>query len=432
MPICHEAQHENDDHSRKRRPADAGVTGDCRAAACTGSRRHGRCLHSRPRLNHHALGRRGRIRFYAALGRDRRLRGRLLFSTPGDPIYPRHADVGDGRHSPAYGSKWAITLYVALLLGAVAFQAGNFTGAALALNFLLPSIPILVWVGLLALAALLMCWVGVYRLLENINRVIIGLIVLSFVLTLALAGPDPGEVAATGFSFQIPEGNYWLILALIATTLPPNTVLGLSAFIKRKYEGDTTTPMDRRLALSRFDHTTNVVITGVVMVAILLCSAAALHPLGTGVSGAADMAGQLTPVLGQYAGVLFSLGLWAAGFSSGLFNIAVQPPLLGEATGRNESARSSRNRGVMLLAALAPVVIVALYGSTPIELILTAQAINGLLLPAIVGSIWVLCNQKTLLGALSNTFRQNLVYGAVMLIVCLLALRVFLGMLGVI
>ncbi|WP_299260249.1 Nramp family divalent metal transporter [uncultured Kushneria sp.] len=330
------------------------------------------------------------------------------------------------------GRKWAITLYVALLLGAVAFQAGNFTGAALALNFLLPSIPILVWVGLLALAALLMCWVGVYRLLENINRVIIGLIVLSFVLTLALAGPDPGEVAATGFSFQIPEGNYWLILALIATTLPPNTVLGLSAFIKRKYEGDTTTPMDRRLALSRFDHTTNVVITGVVMVAILLCSAAALHPLGTGVSGAADMAGQLTPVLGQYAGVLFSLGLWAAGFSSGLFNIAVQPPLLGEATGRNESARSSRNRGVMLLAALAPVVIVALYGSTPIELILTAQAINGLLLPAIVGSIWVLCNQKTLLGALSNTFRQNLVYGAVMLIVCLLALRVFLGMLGVI
>ncbi|WP_438764641.1 Nramp family divalent metal transporter [Kushneria sp. TE3] len=330
------------------------------------------------------------------------------------------------------GRKWAITLYVALLLGAVAFQAGNFTGAALALNYLLPSIPILAWVGILALSALLMCWVGIYRLLENVNRVIIALIVLSFVLTLALAGPNPNEVAATGFSFRVPEGNYWLILALIATTLPPNTVMGLSAFIKRKYEGDTTTPMDKRLALSRFDHTTNVIITGVVMVAILLCSAAAIHPLGTGVSGAADMAGQLTPVLGQYAGVLFSLGLWAAGFSSGLFNIAVQPPLLGEATGRNESARSPRNRGVMLLAALAPVVIVALYGSTPIELILTAQAINGLLLPAIVGSIWVLCNQQTLLGTLANTFKQNLVYGLVMLIVCLLALRVFLGMLGVI
>lgn len=330
------------------------------------------------------------------------------------------------------GRKWAITLYVALLLGAVAFQAGNFTGAALALNFLLPNVPILAWVSLLALAALLMCWVGIYRLLENINRIIIALIVLSFVLTLALAGPNPGDVVATGFSFQIPEGNYWLILALIATTLPPNTVLGLSAFIKRKYAGDTTTPMEKRLALSRFDHTTHVIITGVVMIAILLCAATALHPLGTGVSGAADMAGQLTPVLGQYAGVLFSLGLWAAGFSSGLFNIAVQPPLLGEATGRHESARSTRNRGVMLLAALAPVAIVALYGSTPIELILTAQAINGLLLPAIVGSIWVLCNQQTLLGSLANTFRQNLIYGLVMLIVCLLALRVFLGMLGVI
>lgn len=330
------------------------------------------------------------------------------------------------------GQKWAMTLYVALLLGAIAFQAGNFTGAALALNFLLPSIPIIAWVGILACAALIMCWIGIYRLLENVNRLIVALIVLSFVLTLALAGPAPAEVAASGFSFQVPEGNYWLILALIATTLPPNTVMGLSAFIKRKYAQDTTTPLTKRLLLSRFDHTTNVVITAVVMVAILLCSATALHPLGTGVSGAADMAGQLTPVLGQYAGILFSLGLWAAGFSSGLFNIAVQPPLLGEASGQEEHAKSPRNRSVMLLAALVPVVIVALFGNTPIELILTAQAINGLLLPAIVGSIWVLCNQRRLLGKLTNTLTQNLLYGAVMLIVCLLALRVFLGLLGII
>ncbi|RKR07548.1 NRAMP (natural resistance-associated macrophage protein)-like metal ion transporter [Kushneria sinocarnis] len=330
------------------------------------------------------------------------------------------------------GRGWSGLLYVALLLGAVAFQAGNFTGAALALNFFLPSIPIVVWVALLALAALIMCWVGVYRLLENVNRVIIGLIVLSFVLTALFAGPDLATVAATGFSFQVPAGNYWLILALIATTLPPNTVLGLSAFIKRKYANDHTTPMAERLALSRFDHTTNVVITGLVMVAILLCAGSVIHGSDASVSGATDMARQLTPMLGQYAGILFSLGLWAAGFSSGLFNIAVQPPLLGEALGRSEDAGDRFNRAAMLFAGLAPIAIVAAFGSTPIELILAAQAINGLLLPAIVGSIWVLCNRRRFLGELANTRRQNVVYGLVMLVVSLVALRVFLDIFGVI
>lgn len=330
------------------------------------------------------------------------------------------------------GRGWSISLYIALLLGAIAFQAGNFTGAALALNFFLPSISVLAWVSLLAIGALVISWIGIYKLLENINRVFIGLMVLAFVLTVFVSGPSIADVFTTGFSFQIPESNYWLVLALIATTLPPNTALGLSAFIKRKYENDTVTPAWKKIKLSHFDLRVNLLITATISISILICAGSVIFGTGAVIEGAADMAHQLTPLLGQYAGVLFALGLWAAGFSSGLFNISVQPALFGQAFGTSEKWNALPNRIMMLLAALTPIFIVYLFGQTPIQLIMAAQAINGLLLPAIVGSIWILCNKRKFLGEHSNTLSQNITYTIVMIIVCFLAVRVFLDIFGII
>lgn len=330
------------------------------------------------------------------------------------------------------GKGWAITLYVALLLGAIAFQAGNFTGAALALNFFLPSISVVAWVSILALMALTISWIGVYKLLENINRIFIGLMVGAFVLTVFVSGPSITEIFTTGFSFQIPENNYWLILALIATTLPPNTALGLSAFIKKKYENDFRTPRAKQMALSYFDLRTNVAITAIVAISILICAGGVIYGTGAVIEGAGDMAYQLTPLLGQYAGVLFAVGLWAAGFSSGLFNISVQPALLGQALGHSEEPKAIANRLMMLIAGVTPILIVFVFGETPIQLIMTAQALNGLLLPAIVGSIWVLCNKRRYLGELANNTPQNIIYGLVMLMVCFLAIRVFLNIFGII
>ncbi|MFC4736243.1 Nramp family divalent metal transporter [Bacillus daqingensis] len=330
------------------------------------------------------------------------------------------------------GKKVSIPVYVALLLGAVAFQAGNFIGAALALNFFLPAVSIVGWVSILAFMALIIAWVGVYRLIENINRVIIGTMVGAFVLTVFVAGPSITDVATTGFSFNVPEANYWLILALIATTLPPNTALGLSAFIKRKYENNTTLSTEKKMQLSYFDLRTNLTIAAVIAVSILICAGSTIYLTGAEITGAGDMAYQLTPLLGQYAGVLFALGLFAAGFSSGLFNITVQPHLFGQATGTTESVKALPNRIMITIAAVLPIVVVFFFGGAPVEMIMTAQALNGLLLPIVVGAIWWLCTRRKELGDKANSLRENIAYGAVMLLVCGLAIRVYLDLFGII
>ncbi|KHF39408.1 Nramp family divalent metal transporter [Halalkalibacter okhensis] len=330
------------------------------------------------------------------------------------------------------GKGWAIFLYIALLIGALAFQAGNFLGAAMALNFFAPNVSFVTWVALLSFGALAISLIGVYKLIENINRTIIVLMAAAFLITVIASGPSASEIATTGFSFQIPGGDYWLVLALIATTLPPNTVLALSAFTKRKYSQDHSISQEEKIRRGHADLRVNFIITAFITLSILICAGATLYGTGATVTSAGDMAGQLTPVLGQYAGILFALGLWAAGFSSGLFNLSVQPMLFGQAFGTSEDAKAHMNRGIMIATAILPVLIVFLFGQMPIELIISAQALNGLLLPIIVGFIWILSNKKGKLGFYKNTLVQNIRYGIILAIVSVLAVRVLLQLIGAI
>src|SRR5690625_6021931 len=64
------------------------------------------------------------------------------------------------------------------------------------------------------------------------------------------------------------------------------------------------------------------------------------------------MAAQLTPILGTYAGILFSLGLWAAAFSSGVYQITLASRFLNEAIGKEIDVKAPRSRIVMVLASL--------------------------------------------------------------------------------
>ncbi|PTM59603.1 Nramp family divalent metal transporter [Desmospora activa] len=323
-------------------------------------------------------------------------------------------------------------LLVALITGAVAFQAGNFTGAAMALNYFIPEITITAWALTMAISALVIAWLGVYTLLENINKVLIGLMVVAFVITGFVSGPSLGDLVSKGFSFRIPGGDYWMVLALLATTLPPNTVLGLSAFLKKKYATVADRIPSREIALSRFDLRFNMVITAFITGSIIICAGAVIHPQGIEITGAEDMAMQLTPLLGRFAGVSFALGLWAAGFSSGLYQASLAYILMNQAFGWPEDATALRSRIIMVVTSLVPVGIIALFDEMPIAVIVTAQALNGLALPLVAALIWLLSNKKDFLGDSVNNSRQNIIYGLIMLLVTFLALRVFLELFHVI
>lgn len=174
--------------------------------------------------------------------------------------------------------------------------------------------------------------------------------------------------------------------------------------------------------------TATALITG----AILVCAGTVMYTQGIEVESAADMAVQLTPLLGRYAAVLFSLGLWAAGFSSGLYQISLACMLMNESIGKEEDFKATRSRVIMLVTSLVPILIIMMFEAVPIGIIVTAQALNGLALPIVAGIVLVLCNKKEVLGSAVNNTRQNIIYGVILLVVTMLAIRVFLDLFGII
>lgn len=330
-----------------------------------------------------------------------------------------------------YGKKVSIPFYCCLLFGTCVFQAGNFIGAAMAMQYLIPSISLLIWTVIMVMVGFILVWIGKYYLVENITKVLVFIMVAAFLITAIGSAPSVGEVVTEGFSFKLPNNDYMLILAMVATTMVPDIPVSLSALHKKKYcDPDTAEgqkPLINKVRIAHMDLIVGCVVTGIITTAIIICSAANLFPKGIIVASAQDMAAQLTPIVGRYAGVLFSLGLWAAAFSSGMFRIGLMPMLYNQATGQEEEMKAIRSRAFMIVTAAVPIVIVFLWGSAPASLVITAQAINGILLPFICAVVWKISSDRKYLGKNANKLWFNIVYAVIFIVTLLLAVRTFYG-----
>jgi Mn2+/Fe2+ NRAMP family transporter len=114
-----------------------------------------------------------------------------------------------------------------------------------------------------------------------------------------------------------------------------------------------------------------------------------------------SLSAALSDRLGPWAAVFFATGLFAAGFSS-----AVTAPLAAAITARGLfgssrdaqwQERSWRYRGIWFGVLLTGVVFGAL-DIKPIPAIIIAQALNGILLPFVAVLLWLIVNDRELMG----------------------------------
>ena len=323
------------------------------------------------------------------------------------------------------GKKTAVLLYVVVLVGSLAFQAGNVSGATMALTYFFPGTSAVMWAVAISAVGCIIYLANKFSLVENVNQILIILMVLAFVITAFASGPSIGDLFTEGFSFHIPGGNATLALSLLATTVCPNLVLGFSAFTLAKY-GKVDDPA-RAIKMSNFGLGFNMGVAFFITSAIVVCAGTVLHPQGITISSAGEMAGQLVPILGRFAGVFFALGLFAAAFSSVLYHITLQERLLPKALGLDPDPKAIHNRVITAVVLLVPLLIIAISGSSPVSLIITAQALNGFALPLVFIISWKLTSDKKFMGEYVNTKIQNVIFGIVTLLTLVFAVNALRG-----
>jgi len=322
----------------------------------------------------------------------------------------------------------AVLLVVAAItIGAAAFETGNITGAASGLASFGGSSSL--WAAVIGVAAFALLLAGSYKLIERVLVALVVLMSLVFLVTAVIVRPDVGDILAGLFAPGIPDGSLVTVIALVGTTVVTYNFFLHSSSVQDKWPDDI--PTSRALSESRFDSVASITLGGVITLAIVVTGAAAFFGTGTEVSDATDMARQLEPLLGPAAKFFFAVGIFAAGMTS-----AVTAPLAAAyatsgAFGWGRDLKSWRFRAVWMVVVVFGTVLAASVGASPAQIIVFAQAANGLLLPVVAVFLLIVMNRSDLLGDFKNGVLGNVLGGAVVLVAGGLGLYSILSVFGV-
>lgn len=314
--------------------------------------------------------------------------------------------------TPAVSAVAVLLVVAAIGIGNAAFEAGNIIGAALGLEALtgIETRPWAVLIGVLAFALLAS---SVYRVIERTLIALVVLMSLAFVGTVLIVRPDVGELFA-GFAPALPSGAITTVVALIGTTVVPYNLFLHASSVQEKWGPEV--PQREALKAARVDTFASIGLGGLLTLAILSTAAAAFFVTGITVEDAGMMAEQLEPLLGRTSQVVFATGLLAAGLTSAITAPLAAAFAISGAMGWGRDLTSWRFRGVWAVIIVIGMLF-AVFGGSPVEAIVFAQAANGLLLPLIAIFLIVVMNRRDLLGEHRNGVGGNVAGGIVVLIV---------------
>jgi Mn2+/Fe2+ NRAMP family transporter len=263
---------------------------------------------------------------------------------------------------------------------------------------------------------------GSYGWVERIFLVLT-LAFLAYIGAAFLARPDWGTVLAATVRphLHFERGYLHLLIALIGTTISPYMQLYVQSSVVEK----GVTPDDYRY--TRFDVIVGTLTAGVVAVFIIIATAAALFPRGITVNTAADAARALEPVAGEYAGLLFALGLLGASLlAAGVLPLATTY-MLSEALGFERGVSRSWSEAPIFMGTLTGLIVlgaaVALVPGLPlIKVLVGVYVLNGLLLPVELFAILRLVNDRELMGPHVNGRVYNVLAWGIAIVVSVLSL----------
>jgi Mn2+/Fe2+ NRAMP family transporter len=261
-----------------------------------------------------------------------------------------------------------------------------------------------------------------HRIVEKFLIFLVFFMSLSFLITLILIKPDFAAIIK-GMIPTFPDRSFFLVLALIGTTVVPYNLFLHSSSVKQKWG------KKEELKDVKTDLLASVGLGGLISVAIVVTSAVAFFDKGIVLESGVQMAQQLKPLFGSFTNLLFGMGFFAAGLSSAITAPYAAAFASSGILGWKEGYNSRKFRAVWM-GVIGTGLIVSLFDFNPLAIIVFAQVANGLVLPVASIFLLIVLNDRKRMKDLVNSPLQNVAGGVVILLVSLLGLwnilRIFL------
>ncbi|MGH2459222.1 MAG: Nramp family divalent metal transporter [Chloroflexota bacterium] len=295
-----------------------------------------------------------------------------------------------------YGWKVGAVVAIAGLLANEATLIADVAALGASLE-LLTGLP---WTWFVVPASIILLLVTVlcsYRGLRNVFLVI-GLLLLSYVVTAFLVHPDWGAALRHTVIPTVPSQLVEIeaAVALLGTTVSPYLLFW-------EAEGEREAHRTRRqFRFAEVDVTVGYVASNVVSYFIVVTTAATLFVTHQQIRTAADAAMALRPLAGDLAEAVFAVGLLGAGLLAvPMFAVSsgyIATGMLGWQSGLSKTPAEAPGFYAILSVAFLSGGLAAVIGVDPFLMLLYSQILDTFLMPILIVVLFLLVNDRQVMG----------------------------------
>ncbi len=322
-----------------------------------------------------------------------------------------------------FGIRLTALAMLSLLIGNVATTFSEFAGIASGMEMFgvskYLSVPVAAFVVWLLVVG------GSYKRVQRVFLAL-SLVFVTYIIAAFLAEPNWGEaLSSTVIPHVVGESSFIsLVIAMIGTTIAPWMMFFTQSNVVEK--GLTT----KDLFSQRIDAVSGTIAACLVAWFIIVTTGAVLFPAGITIDSAADAARALAPFAGQYAEALFAIGLIAASFLAACVLPLTTAFVICEAFGweagvsfKWKEAPAFKSIFTFVIAFSAVVVLIP--NIDLLSVMLTAQFVNGVILPILLAFMAIISADKRIMGDYRTKPVLRVVIWATVGVVALLTAALF-------
>lgn len=295
-----------------------------------------------------------------------------------------------------FGIRLTALAMLALLIGNVATTFSEFAGIASGMEMF--GVPRWISVPIAAAAVWGLIVGGSYKRVQNVFLAL-SFVFISYIIAAFMCQPnwDLALIHTVVPEALLDQSFLSLTVAMVGTTIAPWMMFyAQSSVVEKGVE-------IKELFYQRIDAVTGAVVACIVAWFIIVTTGSVLYPQGIEIESAADAAAALAPFAGQYAEALFAVGLIAASLLAACVLPLTTSFVICEAFGWEAGVNFSWKeapifKGIFTATIVMSAIVIVIPGLNLMGIMLTAQFVNGVILPVLLTFMAIICTDKRMMG----------------------------------
>ncbi|MEI6327292.1 MAG: Nramp family divalent metal transporter [Candidatus Roizmanbacteria bacterium] len=326
-----------------------------------------------------------------------------------------------------YTPKWiSRPLLSSAMIASVSTSLAEILGGAIALNMLF-HIPIKVGSIIILAVVIWLLMSNSYRKLEKYIIGFVSIIGLSFIYELTLTNIDWGQAIHGWIVPSIPNGSILIVMSVLgAVVMPHNLFLHSEIIQSRQWQLKNKSVIRKQMKYEFADTLFSMLVGWAINSAIILMAAGTFFHNRTSVSQLQQAGVLLKPLLGNFASIVFAIGLLFSGIASSITSGIAGGCIFSGFYNKPYSIKDVHSRVGIYISLCIAVGIIFLI-SDPFRVLIISQMVLSMQLPFTIFLQIYLTSSRKVMGEYKNSLFLNILLGITALIVTYLNIRLFLS-----